>query len=323
MKSGCRAAHVLLLGYRDERLQLHQAHDPHTVPEPTGRLDTQSVLDPRSTRRHSNEVAIVIHGPTELDGLRRAGRVAAATLNTVGKRLRAGITTADIDGWVRDDTARRGATPSQLGFHGFPATVCTSINDVVCHGIPSPAVTLGDGDIINVDVTSEFEGFHGDTSRTFLIGDPPPGARRVTDVARRCLAAGIAAVRPGGRLGDVGAAIVEVARDADCHLVTDFGGHGIGRSMHMPPHVPHVAKAGTGPRLRPGMTFTIEPMVTLTPPRVVMDADGWTCRTRDGTPTAQFEHTVAVTSTGVEILTVAADDEAPGERGGAGEQGGG
>mgnify|MGYP001265826373 CR=1 FL=1 len=249
-------------------------------------------------------MAIVIHDATQLQAMRRAGRVAAATLASVGARLRPGITTADIDAWVREDTAARGATPSQLGYRGFPAAVCTSRNEVVCHGIPSPTERLHEGDIVNVDVTSCFEGFHGDTSVTFVIGRAPEPARRVVEIARRCLEAGVAAVAPGRRLGDVAAAIMEVAAAAGCHLVTDFGGHGIGERMHMAPHVSHVGRPGTGVRLRPGMTFTIEPMVTLTPPRVELAPDGWRVTTRDGLPSAQFEHTVAVTEDGGEVLTV-------------------
>lgn len=269
-----------------------------------GGRDTESVLDAVRTRRQPDRVAIELLDPRQIDAMRRAGRVAAATLATVGARLRPGVTTADIDTWVREDTAARGATPSQLGYRGFPAAVCTSRNEVVCHGIPSPAERLSEGDIVNVDVTSCFEGFHGDTSVTFVIGDAPAPARKVVDVARRCLQAGVAAVAVGARLGDVAAAIMAVAADAGCHLVTEFGGHGIGRQMHMPPHVSHVGRAGTGVRLRPGMCFTIEPMVTLTQPRVELAADGWRVTTHDGLPSAQFEHTVTVTADGGEVLTV-------------------
>jgi methionyl aminopeptidase len=157
---------------------------------------------------------IVVHSPAEIERLRAAGRVAAATLATVAARVRPGITTADIDRMVREDTARRGARPSQLGYKGFTAAVCTSRNEVVCHGIPSPHERVTEGDIINVDVTSELEGFHGDTSITIEVGEPSAAARKVVDVARRCLAAGIAAVRPGARLGDVGAAIEALASSA-------------------------------------------------------------------------------------------------------------
>lgn len=236
--------------------------------------------------------------------MRRAGQVAAQTLAAVTARIRPGISTATIDAWVREDTAARGARPSQLGYKGFSAAVCTSRNHVVCHGVPSPDEIVQEGDILNVDVTSEFEGFHGDTSVTIMLGTPSADAQRVTEVARRGLAAGIAAVRPGARLGDVGAAIEALAREEGCGVVREFGGHGIGRQMHMPPHVLHCGPAGRGPRLRTGMTFTIEPMITVGDPGVKMLDDGWTVVTADGSPTAQFEHTVAVTDDGCEVLTL-------------------
>jgi methionyl aminopeptidase len=260
-------------------------------------------LDGRSAAPQPAAVAIVIHGPREIESMRRAGAAAARTLALVGRRLRPGITTADIDAWVREDTRRRGGRPSQLGYKGFPAAVCTSRNHVVCHGIPSPDERLVDGDIVNVDVTTDLDGFHGDTSITFCIGTPSRDAALVVELAQRGLHAGIAAVRPGSRLGDVGAAIEEVVHAAGCGLVHQFGGHGIGRKMHMPPHVGHSGPRGTGMRLRPGMTFTIEPMVTIGRPEIRILDDGWTVVTVDGSPSAQFEHTVLVTDDGHEILT--------------------
>lgn len=248
-------------------------------------------------------VAIVIHGVREIEALRRAGRVAAETLAAVTARVRAGVSTAQIDAWVREDTAARGARPSQLGYHGFPAAVCTSRNHVVCHGIPSAKDVLAEGDIVNVDVTSELEGFHGDTSITVCVGTPSAEARQVVEVARRALEAGIEVVRPGARLSDVGAAIEALARREGCGVVREFGGHGIGRRMHMPPHVEHHGPGGRGPRLRPGMAFTIEPMITIGWPRVEVLADGWTAVTVDGSPSAQFEHTVVVTEGGCEVTT--------------------
>jgi methionyl aminopeptidase len=182
-----------------------------------------------------------------------------------------------------------------------------SRNEVVCHGIPTAKVVLADGDIVNVDVTTEVAGHHGDTSATFLIGDPSPEARHVVDVARRSRDAGIAEVRDGARLGDIGAAIEELARREGCSVVREYGGHGIGRVMHAPPHVSHVGTRGTGIRLRAGMVFTIEPMVNLGKPDVRLLADKWTVVTADGSLSAQFEHTVLVTRTGYEILTPAPD----------------
>ena len=239
----------------------------------------------------------------EVERMRRAGRCAAETLRAVGARLAVGVSTGDIDRWVRADTAGRGARPSQLGYRGFPAAVCTSRNAVVCHGVPRDDELLGDGDIVNVDVTSELDGFHGDTSETFVIGAASAEARHVVDVARRCRDAGVAEVRDGARLGDVGAAIAALAAREGCGVVEAFGGHGIGRRMHQAPHVAHTGVRGAGLRLRAGMAITIEPMVTLGRPEVRALADGWTIVTADGRWTAQFEHTVLVTRGGCEVLT--------------------
>ena len=240
---------------------------------------------------------------TELQAMRRVGRLAARTLALIGSKLTAGISTGDIDRWVREDTARHGAKPSQLGYHGFPAAVCTSRNEVVCHGIPRDDEQLEPGDIINVDITSELNGWHGDTSATFFIGEPSAEAKHLVETTRRALELGIAQVKPGAHLGDLGAAIEEHARKHGCGVVTDFGGHGIGRKMHLPPHVSHVGERGEGLVLREGMTFTIEPMLTLGAPRTRVLEDGWTCVTVDGKWAAQFEHTVLVTRRGHEVLT--------------------
>ena len=235
--------------------------------------------------------------------MRRAGRVAARTLAMVGARLRAGVSTGQIDQWVREDTARHGATPSQLGYQGFPAAVCTSRNEVVCHGIPDDAEVLQPGDIVNVDVTSQLGGWHGDTSATFCIGEVSPEARHLVDTAQRALEAGLAEVRPGACLGDLGAAIEALARREGCSVVSEWGGHGIGRQMHLPPHVSHVGERGEGLVLREGMTFTIEPMLTLGSPETRTLEDGWRVVTVDGRWSAQFEHTVLVRRGGVEVLT--------------------
>jgi len=251
-------------------------------------------------------MSVEILGPHEVAGMRRAGAAAAATLAHVGSRLRPGVTTADVDAWVRAHTRALGGTPSQLGYEGFPAAVCTSKNDVVCHGIPSARAVLAPGDIVNVDVTTCLGGWHGDTSATFVVGEASREARHVVDVARRCRDAGIAVVREGARLGDVGAAIEELARAEGCTVVRDFGGHGIGRAMHMPPHVAHVGARGAGMRLRAGMALTIEPMVNLGGAEVRVTADGWTVVTVDGSLSAQFEHTIVVTRDGCEVVTVVA-----------------
>jgi methionyl aminopeptidase len=250
-------------------------------------------------------MAIELLGPREIASLRRAGEAAAATLAFVGARLRAGLATAAIDAWVREHTKALGGRPSQLGYKGFPAAVCTSRNDVVCHGVPRRDDVLEPGDIVNVDVTTNLDGFHGDTSATFVIGAASDEARHVASVALRCRDAGIAVVREGARLGDVGAAILELADREGCSVVREFGGHGIGRKMHMDPHVPHFGARGGGIRLRAGMVFTVEPMVNLGKPDVRVRDDGWTVVTADGSLSAQFEHTVLVTRDGFEILTPA------------------
>lgn len=255
-------------------------------------------------------MSIELFGERDFPGLRRAGRAAAETLAHVGRRLRPGVLASDVDAWVRADTARRGGRPSQLGYRPgpgtppFPAAVCVSIDDVVCHGIPSVGQRLAAGSIVNIDVTTELGGFHGDTSCTFAIGAVTAEAKHVMSVARRCLDAGISRVRPGVRLGDIGAVIEELAVREGCSVVREYGGHGIGRVMHSEPHVPHHGPAGVGPWLRAGMVFTIEPMVNLGGPEVVHGDDGWSVVTRDGSLSAQFEHTVLVTETGVEVLTL-------------------
>jgi methionyl aminopeptidase len=244
-----------------------------------------------------------IASPQDIEQMRAVGRMAAETLLLVGEKLRAGMTTEDIDRLVVEDTLRRGAKCAPLNYHGFPKSVCTSINEVVCHGIPTPKQVLRDGDIINVDVTTLHNGYHGDTSATFYIGKPSPDARRVTEVSRKCLELGIAEVREGARLGDIGAAIQEYAEANGCSVVRAFVGHGIGKKFHDEPKVSHVGKRGTGMRLRAGMIFTIEPMINIGGYEVDILDDDWTAVTSDGSLSAQFEHTVLVTRDGCEILT--------------------
>lgn len=235
--------------------------------------------------------------------MRAVCRLAADTLLLVGEKIRAGMTTDDIDRIVHADTLRQGARPAPLNYKGFPKSVCTSVNDVVCHGIPNGTI-LRDGDIVNVDVTHVYDGFHGDTSATFYVGTPSKEARHVVEVARRALDEGVAQVREGARLGDIGAAIQEYVEGEGCGVVRDFVGHGIGRKFHDAPQVKHYGKRGTGDRLRAGMTFTIEPMVNLGGWEVDVDPDDkWTVRTADGSLSAQFEHTLLVTRDGHEILT--------------------
>ena len=243
--------------------------------------------------------------PSMLARMREACQLAADTLVMVGRHLKPGMTTDDINTLVHDYTIKQGAWPSPLNYNGFPKSVCTSVNEVVCHGIPGNRV-LHDGDIINVDVTSYLpakNGFHGDTSATFYVGTPSEGAKKVTEVARHCLELGIAEVKEGARIGDIGAAIYTYAKGQGCEVVRDYVGHGIGREFHTAPQVPHYGTRGTGKRLKAGMVFTIEPMINLGDYKCELMDDEWTVLTEDRSLSAQFEHTIVVTKTGCEVLT--------------------
>lgn len=240
-----------------------------------------------------------------LGRMREACQLAADTLVMVGQHLRAGMTTDDINVLVHDYTIKHGAYPSPLNYNGFPKSVCTSVNEVVCHGIPGHRV-LHDGDIINVDVTSYLpakNGFHGDTSATFYVGTPSEAAKKVTEVARQALELGIAEVREGARIGDIGAAIQEFAEAQGCSVVRDYVGHGIGREFHTAPQVPHYGTRGSGKRLKAGMVFTIEPMINIGHFACELLDDDWTVVTADRSLSAQFEHTIVVTKNGCEVLT--------------------
>jgi methionyl aminopeptidase len=250
-------------------------------------------------------MAIDIKSPKELEMMREAGRMAAETLVLVGERLRAGMTTEEINTFVHEDTLRRNALPAPLNYRGFPKSVCTSINEVVCHGIPGKR-PLRDGDIINVDITTKYNGFHGDTSATFYIGTPSADARKVVECSRKALEIGISVVKEGTRLNEIGRAIQEYVEAQGCSVVRDFVGHGIGRRFHEEPQVKHYFSNSMEDRIRlkPGMIFTIEPMVNLGGWEVVIDPhDKWTVTTVDGSLSAQFEHTILVTKTGAEVLT--------------------
>ncbi len=250
-------------------------------------------------------MAIEIKSPKEIETMREACRMAAETLLLVGEKIRAGMTTEEINTIVHEDTLRRGARPAPLNYKGFPKSVCTSINEVVCHGIPGKR-PLRDGDIINVDITTFYNGFHGDTSATFYIGTPGPDARKVTETARKALELGISVVKEGTRLNEIGKAIQDFVEAQGCSVVRDFVGHGIGRRFHEEPQVKHYFSNSMEDRIRlkPGMVFTIEPMVNLGGWEVAIDPhDKWTVTTVDGSLSAQFEHTIVVTKTGCEVLT--------------------
>ncbi|HVR90913.1 MAG TPA: type I methionyl aminopeptidase [Novosphingobium sp.] len=248
---------------------------------------------------------IKLHGPEGFEGMRRAGQLAASILDAMVPLVQPGVTTGELDDVVRQMTLDGGAVPATLGYRGYTHSCCISINHVVCHGIPSDK-QLKDGDIVNIDVTPLLDGWHGDTSRMFLVGDVPLKARRLVEVTYECLMIGIDKARPGARLGDVGAAIQRDAESNRYGVVREFCGHGLGRLFHDAPEVVHAARAGTGPELRPGMFFTIEPMINLGKPSVKLLEDGWTAVTRDRSLSAQFEHSIGITETGCEIFTASA-----------------
>ncbi|MHA6316737.1 type I methionyl aminopeptidase [Altererythrobacter sp. CAU 1778] len=246
---------------------------------------------------------IKLHGPEGFEGMRKAGKLAASILDAMVDMVQPGISTEALDARVREMTLDGGAVPATLGYRGYTHSCCISINHVVCHGIPSEK-TLKDGDIVNIDVTPLLDGWHGDTSRMYLVGDVPLKAKKLVDVTHECLMIGIEKAQPGARLGDIGAAIEEHARQHRYGVVREFCGHGLGRLFHDAPEVVHAARAGTGPVLKPGMFFTIEPMINLGRPHVKLLKDGWTAVTRDKSYSAQFEHSIGITETGNEIFTL-------------------
>ena len=245
---------------------------------------------------------IKLHGPAGFAGMRQAGRLAAEILDAMVPLVRPGVSTVELDDVVREMTLAGGAVPATLGYRGYTHSCCISINHVVCHGIPSEK-TLKDGDIVNIDVTPLLDGWHGDSSRMYLVGDAPLKARRLVEVTYECLMIGIEQARPGARLGDVGAAIQRHAEARRYGVVREFCGHGLGRLFHDAPEVVHAARAGTGPELRPGMFFTVEPMINLGKPAVKLLEDGWTAVTRDRSLSAQFEHSIGITEDGCEVFT--------------------
>ncbi|MBE9175069.1 type I methionyl aminopeptidase [Synechocystis salina LEGE 06155] len=240
----------------------------------------------------------------EIEKMRQAGQLAAALLDHLAPMVQPGITTLELNDEAEKWTKAHGAISAPLGYNGFPKSICTSINEVICHGIPHRKRVLQEGDIINVDVTPILEGYHGDCSRTFFVGTPSPVAEKLVKVTEECLNLGIEAVKPGGKIGDIGAAIQKHAEGQGFSVVRDFVGHGISKIFHTAPQIPHYGKAGKGKRLRPGMVFTIEPMINEGTWEAVLLDDGWTAITKDGKLSAQFEHTIAVTEDGVEILTL-------------------
>jgi methionyl aminopeptidase len=240
--------------------------------------------------------------PHDIEGIRRTGRLVLETLELVGGEIRPGVSTDSIDALVHEFTVKNGAIPAPLNYRGFPKSVCVSVNEVVCHGIPGSR-TLQEGDIVNVDVTTILNGYYADAGKTFLVGAVGLEAKRIVRVARESLRAGLAAVRPGNTIGDIGSAIQTYAEGEGCSVVREFTGHGVGFGFHEPPQVPHFGGKGQGIPLVPGMVFTVEPMINLGQKEVVILDDGWTVVTKDRSLSAQFEQTVLVTDNGHESLT--------------------
>lgn len=248
---------------------------------------------------------IILKSDQEIDAMKRAGALAYELLDLVEAFIKPGVTTKEISDLVHEHTLSNGAVSAPLGYKGFPEACCTSVNEVVCHGIPNPKLKLKEGDIINVDVTPILDGYHGDTSRTFLVGEVSPVAKKLVQTAKDCLDQSIEILRDGCRIGDIGALIQSVAEPRGFSVVKEFVGHGIGKVFHEEPQIPHYGVSGRGPRLTAGMTFTIEPMINEGTWKSTILKDGWTAVTRDKKLSAQFEHTIGIRSDGsVDVLTL-------------------
>ncbi|HIW77253.1 MULTISPECIES: methionyl aminopeptidase [Gordonibacter] len=242
--------------------------------------------------------------PADIEGIKRSAAINIGVLDYVAEHITVGTTTGEIDRWVHDYTVEHGGIPADLGYEGFPNSVCTSVNEVVCHGIPSDDHVLAEGDIVNVDCSTILDGYYSDSSRMFCIGEVSAERKRLVDETKKALEAGLAAVKPWGFIGDVGAAVKAYANSCGFTVVREFGGHGIGFDFHEDPFVSHVAEAGTGMVLVPGLTFTIEPMINAGAQEIDMtDPNGWTVRTADRSDTAQWEVQLVVTEDGYELLS--------------------
>ncbi|MBX4268261.1 methionyl aminopeptidase [Clostridium estertheticum] len=246
----------------------------------------------------------LIKNKEQIEGIRRSAEINNGILDLVSETIKAGMTTEDINTLAHEYTISRGGIPATLNYEGFPKSLCTSINDEVCHGIPSKDVILKNGDIINVDVTTILNGYYSDASRMFMIGEVSDEARKLVEITKECLNKGLEAVKPWGFLGDIGAAIQEYAQSNGYSVVRDFGGHGVGLQIHEDPFVSHCGTKGTDMILAPGMVFTIEPMINVGSNKIFIDEDnGWTAYTADGSLSAQWENTILVTEDGIEIIS--------------------
>lgn len=251
---------------------------------------------------HPDKPKIRLKGAADIEGIKKAGRLVLDTLEMVEVHLKTGITTDSINALVHEYTLRHNGVPAPLNYRGYPKSVCVSVNQEICHGIPGPRI-LEEGDIVNVDVTTILNGYYADANKTFFIGQPGPDAKKIVEVARLSLKEGMQMVRPGNSIGDIGWAIQTFAEGRGCSVVRDFVGHGVGFEFHEPPQVPHYGRRGEGVRLVPGMVFTIEPMINLGGYELYVLQDNWTAVTKDGSLSAQFEQTVLVTPEGFESLT--------------------
>lgn len=250
---------------------------------------------------------IVLLSKREIEKMRNAGRLASQLLDYLTPMVQPGVSTQDLNDAAETWTQEHGAKSAPLGYgksNPYPRSICTSVNEVICHGIPNKKDVLKKGDIINIDVTPILEGYHGDTSRTFFVGTPKPAVEKLVEVTKKCLYLGIEAAQPNARIGDIGAAIQEYAEAQGYSVVRDFVGHGVSNVFHTEPQVPHYGTRGKGKKIRSGMVFTIEPMINEGTHEAEVLADGWTAITKDGKLSAQFEHTIAITPDGPEILTL-------------------
>lgn len=259
---------------------------------------------PEGGAQSGRSPGILVHGEVDFESMRRAGRLAAETLDFITPHVKPGVTTGELDRLCHRFVADRGGISAPLGYRQFPKSICTSVNHVVCHGIPSDSKILKAGDIVNIDVTPILDGWHGDSSRMFHVGNPGVKARKLVETTYQAMMRGIAAIRPGATLGDVGHAIQEFAEGMRYSVVRDFCGHGLGKEFHTPPNVLHYGKPGQGMVIEEGMFFTVEPMINAGRYEVKVLADKWTAVTKDRSLSAQFEHSIGVTAEGCEIFTL-------------------
>ncbi len=257
---------------------------------------------------------ISIKSSREIDLMRQTCSLASEVMEFIAPHVKIGASTLELNDLCHNYIVEKGAYPSPLNYHGFPKSICTSLNEVICHGIPNKNDVLKDGDILNIDITTYLNKFHGDTNKTFLVGNVSDEVKKLVDVTYQCMWEGIRQVKPGGHIGDIGAVIQEMAHDNGYSVVEEYCGHGIGREFHEEPQVVHVGKRGAGAEMKPGMTFTIEPMINLGQRHCRLLKDNWTVITKDGKQSAQFEHTILVTESGYDVLTLRKEEDPHGPK---------